>query len=200
MNHPLKLNFKKNFITLRFLLDQYKLTTCTNTLFNYKLLMICFLYSYSHIIDVKNLPKTKSLIYNKYKVQPSTILHQVWLVVPLQRVHNLLVKKCPKYSIISVLPKNDIKQSYKKLYITTCCYNINKLLLSTFFLRNELVLPTNLKTKSKGKQVRLKSKINTGFISRIFSHYFKLLYTNSVYMYTLNLNYLLYIRVLRNIQ
>lgn len=159
-----------------------------------------FLFSYSHITSIKNLQTTKLLIPNKYQRQLNTILHQVWLVTPLRRLPNLLLKKCSKYSIISVLPKNNIKQSFKKLYITTCCYNINRLLLSSLFSKNELVTPISLKSKSKGKQIRLKNKLNTGFISRIFSHYFKLLYSNILYMYNLNINYLLYIRVLRNTQ
>lgn len=200
MNHHLKLNLKKNFITLRFLLDQYKLTICNNTLFNNKLLLVWFLFSYAHITGIKNLLKNKLLTSNNYRMQPNTIYHQVWLVTPLRRLPNLLLKKCSKYSIISVLPKNNIKQSYKKLYITTCCYNINRLFLSSLFSRNGLVIPISLKSKSRGKQIRLKNKLDTGFISRIFSYYFKLLYSNILYMYTLNINYLLYIRILRNTQ
>lgn len=163
MNYPIKINNQKPYLKLIFLLEQYNNISICNYFINNKLIILWFIYNYSLILNYSN-------IFNAKFLYPITILHTTWLVKNINKKYTLVLKKTSNISYVSVLPCFLNKHSFKKLYITSSCYNINKLILSNNSIANDTLL-----------------------------YYIKLLKNCNLFLYTINLQYLLYFNALHNI-
>lgn len=167
MNYPIKINNQKSYLKLFFLLEQYKSISICDYFTSNKLTMLWFIYNYS-------LVRNYSAIFSTKLLHPVTALHTIWLANRSNKSYTLIIKKTSNINYVSILPCFLNKHSFKKLYITTSCYNINKLVLSNYNIID-----------------------NVGINTLLYS--IKLLRDCSLFFYTINLQYLQYFNALYNL-
>ena len=156
MNYLLQSNNTNSIMYKIFLLNQYKII-------NNNLEFLWLLLTYSQFVI--NLITFNKYILNKKYLYLTNILHTNWLKnTPIYYSKKIIIKKYNlNYSSVFL----NYNQNYfsKKLYITTCCYHINKsIVLNTIYQEN--------------------------FNFNIYLYFIKLLLKNNLYMYIINLQYL----------
>ncbi len=165
MKYLIKSNTTTPIIYKIFLINQYKII-------NNKLEFLWFLLIYSNFRI--NLITFNKYFLNKKYLYLTNILHTNWLNnTPIYYSKKIILKKY-NLTYSSILLNFNQNYSSKKLYITTCCYHINKsVLVNTIYKEN--------------------------FNFNIYLYFIKLLLKNNTYMYIINLQYLKFFNDLINL-
>jgi hypothetical protein len=171
MNYPTNINIIKTKVQWFYLLDQYKTINICSYFTNSGLVLLWIYYNYSRFYNYSTI--CNSVLLSNKSLCSKNILHVIWLNTSWSKKYSVILKKNTNINYISILPRMHTKQSFKKLYITTLCYNINRLVNSTS---------------------------NTNSLSTAAVVYcLKLLRDNNLFLYRIGLHYLHYFNTLRNI-
>ena len=171
MNYPIKLKNKETYLNQLFLLDQYKSISINTYFFNNKLGFLWILFTYLRLYNYLVSPNKQLL--NKKLLYPTTTLHNIWYKSTGNRSYTLFFKKTYNVNYFSISSQINQRWSVKKLYITNCCYNINK-------------------------SITLNSLTNKSS-SNIYLYFIKVLQSNIIYIYTASLYYLRFFNSLCNL-